>query len=292
MSWFSKATKNVFRDPSSSNPLGIAINYALQGTGNKTMLGSTTEHWYGKDGKDKVTAPVVPERESAESSEANSAATIQKILEQYLAYNPQVAGQQYDLTAKYLPQYAALNRGMVSQERTAGIDDAARLAPRLQGIREASDRSDIRSMRDQLYAAVLGDLSMGERLTPEQDRNAVQSVRSAQSARGLNGGQSGANIEAIRRALSGQALGTQRRAAASGVLAQEASQKPDPFSIILGMPTTATTAAFNQTAAGNNALSPSMLSSAFFGATQANQAANQYNLSLELAKQNPYLYKS
>ena len=133
---------------------------------------------------------------------------------------------------------------------------------------------------------------MGEKLTPEQDRNAVQSVRSAQAARGLNGGQSGANIEAVRRALSGQALGQQRRAAASVILSAEAAQSPDPFSVILGMPTTATSAAINQTGAGNNALSPSMLSQAFFGATQANQAAKQYNMALELAKQNPYLYKS
>jgi hypothetical protein len=147
-------------------------------------------------------------------------------------------------------------------------------------------------MRDQLYAAILGDLSKGETLTPEQDRNAVQSVRSAQAARGLNGGQSGANIEAVRRALSGQALGQQRRAAASSVLASEASQSPDPFSTIIGMPTTATSAAINQTNAGNSVLSPSMLSQAFFGANQANQAAKQYNLAFQLAAQNPYLYKS
>jgi hypothetical protein len=128
---------------------------------------------------------------------------------------------------------------------------------------------------------------LGEKLTPEQDRNAVQSVRSAQAARGLNGGQSGANVEAVRRALSGQNLATQRRSAASGVLSAEASQSPDPWATILGMPTTATSSAINQTGAGNAALTPSMLSQAFFGATQANQAANQYALTLALARQNP-----
>lgn len=247
----------------------------------KTQHGETTEE-----------TPAAASLGEGESAGMSPAETIQQIMDQYLTYNPQVAGQQYDLTSKYAPQYAALNRGMVSDERTAGVNDAARLAPRLQGIREAGSRSDIRSMRDQLYAAVLGELAMGENLTAEQDRSAVQSVRSAQSARGLNGGMSGANIEAVRRALSGQALGQQRKAAASSILASEASQSPDPFATILGIPTTATSAAINQAGAGNNALSPSMLSQAFFGATQANQAANQYNLALEIAKQNPYLQKS
>ena len=217
----------------------------------------------------------------------NTVQTIQQLLSQYLQYAPQVAGQQYDLTAQYAPQYAALNNRLVSNERTAGVSDAARLAPSLQGVREAGSRSDVRAMRDQLYASVLGELGMGEKLTPEQDRNAVQSVRSAQAARGLNGGQSGANVEAVRRALSGQNLATQRRSAASGVLSAEASQSPDPWATILGMPTTATSSAINQTGAGNAALTPSMLSQAFFGATQANQAANQYALTLALARQNP-----
>ena len=191
---------------------------------------------------------------------------------------------------QYLPQYAALNRTAISQDRTAGVDDIARLAPRLQGIREAGTRSDIRAMRDQLYASVLGDLSMGEALTPEQDRNAVQSVRSAQAARGM-GGESAANIEAVRRALSGQALGQQRRAAASSVLASEAAQSPDPFSIITGLPTTASATAANQAGAGATTLTPSTLSQTFFGANSANQAANQYDLALQIAKLNPYLTK-
>ena len=226
----------------------------------------------------------------SESSGPTPEEMLQTIMNQYLTYNPQVAGQVYDLTAKYLPQYAALNRTAISQDRTAGVDDIARLAPRLQGIREAGTRSDIRAMRDQLYASVLGDLSMGEALTPEQDRNAVQSVRSAQAARGM-GGESAANIEAVRRALSGQALGQQRRAAASSVLASEAAQSPDPFSIITGLPTTASATAANQAGAGATTLTPSTLSQTFFGANSANQAANQYDLALQIAKLNPYLTK-
>jgi len=221
-----------------------------------------------------------------EGSSSDVSQTIQDILSQYLQYNPKVAQQQFDLTSLYAPKYAGVNNQLISNERQQGLEDASRLAPKLQSIRDAGSRSDVRSMRDQLYASVLGDLSMGENLTPEQNRNATQSVRSAQSARGLNGGQSGANVEAVRRALSGQALAGQRRAAASSVLASEASQSPDPFSTILGMPLTGTTAALNQTGSANNALTPSMLSQAFFGATQANQAANQYALTLELAKQN------
>lgn len=297
MSWIKKVIRQTMTDPTSYSSITAPVNAALAASGNRTggrMALDQIRNLLGIKGETSAAGGGGGGAEigGGESGGMSPEQTIQQILQQYLTYNPQVAGQQYDLTAKYAPQYAAINRGMVSSERSAGIDDAARLAPRLQGIREAGDRSDIRSMRDQLYAAVLGDLSMGENLTPEQDRNAVQSVRSAQSARGLNGGQSGANIEAVRRTLSGQALGQQRRAAASSVLASEASQTPDPFATILGMPTTSTSAAINQAGAGNNALSPSMLSQAFFGATQANQAANQYNLALEIAKQNPYLYKS
>jgi hypothetical protein len=289
MGWFSKITKAVVP----GIPGAQALAAPLIGAGVAAGSG-VIGYQLAKNKKPSSSNAQSGGTETASGSGSGPSPeeTIRQILSQYLNYNPQVAGQQYDLTAKYAPKYAALNRGMISSERTAGIDDVERLAPRLQGIREAGSRSDIRSMRDQLYAAILGDLSMGENLTAEQDRNAVQSVRSAQAARGLNGGQSGANIEAVRRALSGQALGQQRRAAASSVLASEASQTPDPFATILGMPTTSTSAAINQAGAGNNALSPSMLSTAFFGATQANQAANQYNLALEIAKQNPYLYKS
>ena len=292
MSW-SSTLRKTFTDPTSYSVVLGPVNAALDATGNKTIGRAAWDLLGMNKGGNSSSSSAGNSSSGGEGSGGEStpgpAETIQQILSQYLKYNPQVAGQQYDLTAQYAPKYAAINQGMISNERTAGVDDVARLAPRLQGIREAGSRADIRSMRDQLYASVLGELGMGETLTAEQDRNAMQSVRSAQSARGLNGGQSGANLEAVRRALSGQALADRRRSAAAGVLSSEAAQSPDPFSTVMGIPLAGSTAAINQAGAGNNALTPSMLSSAFFGATQANQAANQYNLALQIARQNPYL---
>jgi hypothetical protein len=214
-----------------------------------------------------------------------------QILRQYLDYNPKFAEQMYQLTARYQPQYAAIFRDLTSRERTANLDDVQRLAPRLQGIRDAGDRADVRTMRDRLYASVLGELEMGEALTPEQERAAVQGVRSAQAARGLGRGQSDANLEAVQRALSGRALGDRRKAAASAVLATEAAQSPNPFDIILGNPpSNAANVAANQSNSGNQALTPSALAQTFFSSVNANQMAKQYNLALEIAKMNPYLY--
>lgn len=267
----------------------MGITDSLVGDSMKKQVGKWAERrWkanFGKKSSKSEEAPVsglVPTGEDA-------GAAMEKIIQTYLKYNPELSQQQFDLTSKYQPQYAALLQGLVSGERASDLADVGKLAPQLQGLRESGERSDVRAMREALYSQVLGDLQMGQGLTPEEDRNVTQGVRSAQMARGMGYGRTDANLEAVRRALQGRNVAGQRRAAASGVLAAESAQSPDPFATILGRGSPATSLAVQQTSAGNNTLTPASSMTNYWQQNSADQAAQRYNLTLQLAQRNPYL---
>lgn len=268
---------------------GMKLSDDMVGDSMKKQVGKWAQRrWKANFGKKSSSSEAEPISGLAPTGE-DAGAAMEKIIQAYLKYNPQLSQQQFDLTSKYQPQYAALLQNLVSGERASDLADVGKLAPQLQGLRESGERSDIRAMRDALYGQVLGDLQMGQGLTPEEERNVTQGVRSAQMARGMGYGRTDANLEAVRRALEGRNVAGQRRAAASSVLAQESAQAPDPFAVILGRGSPATTLAAQQTSAGSNTLTPSSAITNYWNQSSADQAARRYNLTLQLAQRNPYL---
>lgn len=217
--------------------------------------------------------------------------SINDIFKAYLKWAPEIAKQMYASTELYQPQYAALMQRILSGARDSDLADIKRLAPSLQGIRNAAERPDVVSARDTLYKQIADELAMGEKLTADQSRSVEQSVRSAQAARGLGTGTADANIESVKRALQGQALAGQRRNAAASMLSMEASQAPDPFSIILGLGGQTVGTAANQATTGASALTPATMGQMYSAQQAANQAQAQYNLALQMAQSNPWLYK-
>ena len=176
------------------------------------------------------------------------------IYNSYLKYAPQLAQQQWMEQAKYTPlqnqlgfsqyqqyapQYQQMNQALRSADREASIGDVMRSAQYMQQIREASENPAVTKMRQQLLSGVQDELAMGSKLTPEQSRQANESLRSAQFARGTAGGTGGSAREAVGRALEGQALLGQRQQKASAVLGQEYAASPNPFNAVLGAPTSA-----------------------------------------------------
>lgn len=130
---------------------------------------------------------------------------------------------------------------------------------------------------------------MGSKLTTEQGKMAGEQLRSAQYARGLGTGQGAANREAVGRAIEGLNLLGQRQQKASGVIAAESAQGPDPFAIIGGMPTTQTQSAVAQTQSNIKDPSLDFFSTNYWNAANLGQQQAQYNLMLQIAKANPNL---
>lgn len=239
-----------------------------------------------------------PESSSAATSLAalmeglqNPSATesMASILQAYLQYNPELAAQAWGLAQRYMPQYAAMNRELTGLERASDIGDVARLTPQLRGIREAAERPEATAMRNLLFSQIGGDLALGGTLNPEQERDVVQGTRSAQMARGLGMGQGEANRESVTRALEGMRLLRERQGAASGLLAQEATQQIDPFMAVLGRPANATTLAAQQTQQGSGQANVGQMSQNYWNSVNNANTNTRYQAGLQVAMMNPYL---
>jgi len=213
----------------------------------------------------------------------------EKQLAMWFKYNPQFAEQYWKLTQQYEPQYAALQNELAGKERESTLGDISRLAPQLQGIRRSAEMPQTTAIRELLMNQVLGELGMGSKLTTEQGKMAGEQLRSAQYARGLGTGQGAANREAVGRAIEGLNLLGQRQQKASGVIAAESAQGPDPFAIIGGMPTTQTQSAVAQTQSNIKDPSLDFFSTNYWNAANLGQQQAQYNLMLQIAKANPNL---
>ena len=215
-------------------------------------------------------------------------------LAEYLKFQPMLAQQAYDLTQKFQPGYAELGRSLTGLERTQDISDAARLAPELQGIREGAETPEATQIRKLLLGQILGELGQGGTLTPEQELQTSEGIRSAQGARGLLGGQGAANRESVQRTLEGLRLLESRQQKAQSVLQQEAATSPDPFLTILGRPATSTATSAQQSAQGMGQITPGFFSQNAFMqqqlATQAQENARALKLQfLQFGTTNPTL---
>jgi hypothetical protein len=213
-----------------------------------------------------------------------------KEMEALLKYGPQVAAMDYELAAQYQPQYQQMAVQLAEQERAAGQAQVAELAPGLQATRVAAEDPLTTQIRQQLLQGTSDELALGTQLTPEQNAQMNEQIRSAQFARGMGTGQSDASREALRKMLEGLSLQEQRRTRAQGVLGQEYAASPDPWATILGQPATQTAVSAQQSMAS----SPSNMLGTIGNTFQSQQAAQsdwqRYQATLELAKQNPNLY--
>jgi len=144
------------------------------------------------------------------------------------------------------------------------------------------------AIRKMLMNQVEEELGMGSRLTPEQAQMASEQLRSAQFARGVGTGQGAANREAVGRAIEGLNLLGQRQSKASGVLASEAAQSPNPWSTIL-QPTTQTQSSVAQTQSNIKDPSLDFFSTNYWNAKTASTEADKNNLMMKIAMMNPYL---
>jgi hypothetical protein len=218
---------------------------------------------------------VLPNAEMLGPQES-SQESMASILRDYLLGNPQAAEQQYQLSSQYMPLYSALLRGEVSKDRTSNIGDVSRLLPQVQAIDRANQSPQEQQIRQILLNSVLGDLRLGGDLSPVQSAQVNESVRSGQIARGTSSGAGAANREAVARSLKSLDLLTQRRAAAQGVVNNENALKTNPYSAVLGSPTT-TSAAQGMTAQGSNTLQPNLYAQSVWNTNSNNLATAQFN---------------
>lgn len=233
------------------------------------------------------------EEESGGGGESSGVAN-EDIFAQYLKYNPQYAAQMWRLAQQYQPLYAALSRDLMSQERGADLADVERLAPQVQSIRAGYERPEMAAIRNELFKQIQGELAMGTRLTPDQNASVLESIRSAQVARGGSMGAGASNRESVLRALEGMNLQTQRQEKAKSLVSMEAAQQPDPFSIILNRPGTSVSMGAAQ--AGQNQTLPGFYAQNYWNTQnqgmqqqQINNEMARYNLGLSIAAANPYL---
>ena len=193
---------------------------------------------------------------------------------------------------EFQPQFQELTQDLQTTERTRNLSDIEGLLPALQRIQQGQLDPNSAEMKALLGSQILGDLRQGENLTREQARGAEQGARTAESARGLSG-RGSANREAVQKALTGRKLKAERQGAAGGFLAQQASERIDPFLAITGTPSTALTSGQRAVTApgtlpAGTSASASQLGSNVIGL--GNQFATQqlgqdkYNLSLQLAQ--------
>lgn len=202
-----------------------------------------------------VTAPAIAPAPSVPSFEEQLA----QLFEQQMKYRPELAAQQFALTAQYEPQYAALLRDLIAQERAADLTQVEAAMPQIAGIQEQMLRPELRNLRDILTGQVTGELQAGSQLTPEMTRDVTQGLRSAQMARGLGMGQAAANQESVRRALEGQKLLESRQAKALGLIQEGKQGVIDPFAAVLGRSSQTTGTAASQTATGQSEPSTAQL---------------------------------
>ena len=216
-------------------------------------------------------------------SGVSASGSIADIIKSVLKYSPEFTSQGYASASQYAPLYQSLLQGMLSKERAANLGDVSTLAPQLQGIRSAASLPQTNSIREMLLNQIMNELSMGSKLTPEQETNVNEYSRSAELARGFGMGSGSANRESVTKALEGMKLLESRQGKASAALAQEDASSPNPFSTILNMPTTTTTTAAGMSSAPTSNLL-SFMGQNYWNANNASTQAAMYNAQLALSK--------
>lgn len=132
---------------------------------------------------------------------------------------------------------AAANAAQGSQ-RAADVGDVERYGARaVRAIREADPRSQ--NLLEEINRQALSELQLGATLDPSLRREVQQSVRAGQAARGFGFGPSDLQEEALFTGLKADQLRRERQQFATGVAGLNAATSQDPFLAVLGRPSQA-----------------------------------------------------
>lgn len=159
-------------------------------------------------------------------------------------YQPQQYEQMLQWQRQYGPQFQEVANQLASSQRGAELADVEKYAGMIPGLLEKGETPETTALRKMLMGQVSGELAMGTQLTPEQQRQVDQAIRSGQLARGMGYGQGDVNREAVATSLEGQNLLNQRQSKASQMLAQEYQRVGNPFDTILNRSTAGTGQAY------------------------------------------------
>jgi len=154
----------------------------------------------------------------------------------------QVAPEALALNREYLPQYNQmlmdLERELAPQWSALKAEDATRRAKSVSElaplIRGSADTPEMAAMRAQLGQQIMGELAAGMGLDPEMKRELEQSIRAAQSARGVVRGTAPVAAEALVKGSAAANLRSARQQAAQNFLTFQQRSTPDPWAILSG----------------------------------------------------------
>ena len=135
---------------------------------------------------------------------------------------------------QYGPQLRAAESEATAQTRAGDIYNVNQLGGAFQDALRASTDPQSQAIRDELGAQVMSELSAGQGMSPELQREVEQGVRRGQTARGISRGGSAVASEAFARGARGLQLQQGRQQAADNFLRQTAATRPDAFSFITG----------------------------------------------------------
>lgn len=204
---------------------------------------------YGSETRQTLEAQIAlaPEKYAAEAKYAPLYQQLQLGLAKSAA--PELMG----LYKQYAPELAQAEAATRSITRGAEIADIATLGPKAREAMRAASPEQA-ALADTLTRQAQSGLAAGSQLTPLESRQAQQSVRQAQAARGLAQGPSSVLQEAALQQQLGSTLQRQRQQQAMGALGASQGVYGDVFQQVLGRPSQAfgMTAGFTGQAGGFN----------------------------------------
>jgi len=154
------------------------------------------------------------QQESSQDQEELQRTQTQSALDVFKEFGGLFAGENAEIDQQLLEQYGPL---LTELDRKLNPEDAA--------------------LRDELNRQVGDELALGGQLSGEQNRLLEQSIRSAQTARGTEFGNSAVSAEALAKGSYSEALKADRRNSASALLQLNAQTQLDPIASLLGRQT-------------------------------------------------------
>lgn len=159
-----------------------------------------------------------------------------------LARQRDLAPQYYETQAALERDYGDLWAGLQREQAGREIETVGQLAP---AFREALGDPQTERIRSELGRQIEAELAAGATLDPAMQRQVEESIRSAQTARGLSRGAGPVNAEALYKGFQAQQLRQQRQQAATQFLQTQAQTMADPWTAITGQSTAMQQGIFN-----------------------------------------------
>jgi len=173
----------------------------------------------------------LPKKKQAEMADLDTQIDLARrlapqLLEMQRDYAPQYNRQMIELERELGPEWSALQ----GEQRRREAEQAAAIAPALRSAEDAQTAA----IRAQLGQQIEQELAAGASLDPDLQRELEQSIRGAQSARGMTRGAGPANAEALVKGEAALNLRRQRQQAANQFLHTQAATTVNPLSFVTG----------------------------------------------------------